>query len=55
MTKVVNSKLQLETKYKVKVDVGFVQYLVEADRVVVTRFYLSRIYRKMNYLAYSYC
>ena len=50
-----NHKLQLETKFKVRVDVGFLQCIVEADRVVITRFYLSRIYRRMNYLASAYC
>ena len=47
-----NLKLVLFTKFKVSVDIGFLQYTVEGDKIVILRLYLSKIYRKMNYLAY---
>lgn len=47
-----NLKLILFTKFKVSVDIGFLQYTTEGDKLVVLRLYLSKIYRKMNYLAY---
>lgn len=45
-------KLVLFTKFKVAVDIGFLQYAVDHDKLVVLRLYLSKIYRKMNYLAF---
>jgi hypothetical protein len=45
-------KLILFTKFKVSVDIGFIQYAVDHDKLVVLRLYLSKIYRKMNYLAF---
>jgi len=45
-------KLVLFTKFKVSVDIGFLQYTLEGDKVIILRLYISKIYRKMNYLAY---
>jgi hypothetical protein len=49
---IINMKLILFTKFKVSVDIGFLQYTVEGDKLVILRLYLSKIYRIMNYLAY---
>ena len=45
-------KLILFTKFKVSVDVGFLQYALEQDKLLILRLYVSKIYRKMNYLPY---
>lgn len=47
-------KVCLETKFKIKIDIGFLQYSVDGDKLTIFRVYMSRIYRKMNYTAFVY-
>ena len=47
-------KIILQTKFKVQVDLGFLQYSLDGDKITVFRIYISRIYRKMNYTAFTY-
>lgn len=47
-------KIVLQTKFKVEVDLGFLQYSVDGDKITIFRIYISKIYRRMNYLGYSY-
>ncbi len=46
------NKLILVTKFKVNVDIGFIQYSLDHEKVTIFRFYISKIYRRMNYLGY---
>lgn len=47
-------KIILQTKFKVQVDLGFLQYSLDGDKITVFRIYISKIYRKMNYTAFTY-
>lgn len=47
-------KIVLQTKFKVEVDMGFLLYSVDGDKVTIFRIYVSKIYRKMNYLGFIY-
>ena len=47
-------KIILHTKFKVEVDLGFLLYSVDGDKLTIFRIYVSKIYRKMNYLGYIY-
>ena len=47
-------KIMLQTKFKVQVDLGFLQYSLDGDKISIFRIYISRIYRKMNYTAFTY-
>jgi hypothetical protein len=47
-------KIILHTKFKVEVDLGFLLYSVDGDKLTIFRIYISKIYRKMNYLGYIY-
>lgn len=47
-------RIVLQTKFKVEVDLGFLQYSVDGDKITIFRIYISKIYRRMNYLGYSY-
>lgn len=47
-------RIVLQTRFKVEVDVGWLLYSVDGDKVTIFRVYLSKIYRKMNYLGFIY-
>jgi len=47
-------KIGLQTKFKVQVDLGFLQYSLDGDKITIFRIYISKIYRRMNYIAFSY-
>ncbi len=47
-------KLVLQTKFKVEVDLGFLLYSTDGDKLTIFRIYVSKIYRKMNYLGFIY-
>ena len=47
-------RIVLQTKFKVEVDLGFMLYSVDGDKLTIFRIYVSRIYRKMNYLGFIY-
>jgi hypothetical protein len=47
-------RIVLQTKFKVEVDVGFLQYSLDGDKLTVFRVYVSKIYRRMNYVGYVY-
>lgn len=47
-------KISLQTKFKILVDVGFLQYSLDGDKITIFRIYVSKIYRKMNYTAFAY-
>lgn len=47
-------RVMLQTKFKVEVDLGFLQYSVDGDKITIFRIYVSKIYRRMNYLGYVY-
>lgn len=47
-------KIALQTKFKIQVDIGFLQYSLDGDKLTIFRIYISRIYRKMNYTAFVY-
>jgi len=47
-------KIMLQTKFKVQVDLGFLQYSLDGDKISIFRIYISKIYRKMNYTAFAY-
>jgi len=47
-------RIILQTKFKVQVDLGFLQYSLDGDKITVFRIYISKIYRKMNYTAFTY-
>jgi hypothetical protein len=47
-------KIVLQTKFKVEVDLGFLQYSLDGDKLTVFRIYVSKIYRRMNYLGFIY-
>ena len=47
-------KITLQTKFKILVDVGFLQYSLDGDKITIFRVYVSRIYRRMNYTAFAY-
>lgn len=51
---IVTVKIQLLTKFKVEVDLGFLMYSVDGEKLTVFRVYVSRIYRKMNFLGFVY-
>lgn len=42
------------TKFKIQVDIGFIQYSLDGDKITIFRIYMSKIYRKMNYIAFVY-
>lgn len=44
----------LQTKFKIQVDLGFLQYSLDGDKITIFRIYISKIYRKMNYTAFVY-
>ena len=50
----VSLKIGLLTKFKVQVDLGFLQYSLDGDKITIFRIYISKIYRRMNYLAFAY-
>ena len=47
-------KVGLLTKFKVQVDLGFLQYSLDGDKITIFRIYISKIYRRMNYIAWTY-
>ena len=47
-------RIVLVTRFKVNVDIGFLQYLVDESKVTIFRIYISKIYRRMNYVGYVY-
>ena len=47
-------KIVLQTKFKVEVDLGFLLFSVDGDKLTIFRIYISKIYRKMNYLGFIY-
>ena len=47
-------RIVLMTKFKVEVDLGFLQYSLDGDKLTVFRIYVSKIYRRMNYVGYVY-
>lgn len=47
-------KIGLLTKFKVHVDLGFLQYSLDGDKITIFRMYISKIYRRMNYIAWTY-
>ena len=47
-------RILLQTKFKVEVDLGFLQYSLDGDKLTIFRIYISKIYRRMNYLGYIY-
>lgn len=47
-------KIILQTKFKILVDLGFLQYSLDGDKITIFRIYISKIYRKMNYTAFTY-
>lgn len=47
-------RILLQTKFKVEVDIGFLQYSLDGDKLTLFRIYLSKIYRRMNYIGYVY-
>jgi hypothetical protein len=47
-------RILLQTKFKVEVDLGFLQYSLDGDKLTIFRIYLSKIYRRMNYIGYVY-
>lgn len=47
-------KIGLLTKFKVQVDLGFLQYSLDGDKISIFRVYISKIYRRMNYIAFTY-
>ena len=47
-------KISLLTKFKVQVDLGFLQYSLDGDKITIFRIYISKIYRRMNYIAFVY-
>ena len=47
-------RVMLQTKFKEEVDLGFLQYSVDGDKITIFRIYVSKIYRRMNYLGYVY-
>lgn len=47
-------KIVLHTKFKVEVDLGFLLYSVDGDKLTIFRIYVSKIYRKMNYIGFIY-
>ena len=47
-------KIGLLTKFKVQVDLGFLQYSLDGDKITIFRIYISKIYRRMNYIAFTY-
>jgi hypothetical protein len=49
-----SAKIVLQTKFKVEVDLGFLLYSVDGDKLTIFRIYVSKIYRKMNYLGFIY-
>jgi len=44
----------LQTKFKVEVDLGCLQYSLDGDKLTIFRIYVSKIYRRMNYIGYIY-
>lgn len=44
----------LQTKFKVEVDLGFLQYSLDGDKLTIFRIYISKIYRRMNYVGFIY-
>jgi len=44
----------LQTKFKVEVDLGLLQYSLDGDKLTIFRIYVSKIYRRMNYVGYVY-
>jgi hypothetical protein len=47
-------KISLLTKFKVSVDLGFLQYSLDGEKITIFRIYISKIYRRMNYIAFTY-
>lgn len=47
-------RLMLVTKFKVEVDLGFLQYSLDGEKLTIFRIYISKIYRRMNYIGYVY-
>lgn len=47
-------RIVLQTKFKVEVDLGFLQYSLDGDKLTIFRVYVSKIYRRMNYVAFVY-
>lgn len=50
----ISLRILLQTKFKVEVDIGFLQYSLDGDKLTLFRIYLSKIYRRMNYIGYVY-
>lgn len=44
----------LQTKFKINVEIGFVQYFIYQNKLTITRIYVGKIYRNMNYTAFVY-
>ena len=44
----------LQTKFKVEVDLGFLQYSLDGDKLTIFRIYASKIYRRMNFVGFIY-
>lgn len=47
-------RVVLVTKFKVEVDLGFLQYSLDGDKLTLFRVYVSKIYRRMNYVGFVY-
>ena len=47
-------RVMLQTKFKVEVHLGFLQYSLDGDKLTLFRIYVSKIYRKMNYVSFVY-
>lgn len=47
-------RVVLQTRFKVEVDLGFLQYSLDGDKLTVFRIYVSKIYRRMNYVGFVY-
>ena len=47
-------RIMLQTKFKVEVDLGCLQYSLDGDKLTIFRIYISKIYRRMNYVGYIY-
>jgi hypothetical protein len=47
-------RIMLQTKFKVEVDLGFLQYSLDGDKLTIFRIYVSKIYRRMNYVGFVY-
>jgi hypothetical protein len=50
----ISVRIMLQTKFKVEVDLGFLQYSLDGDKLTIFRIYISKIYRRMNYVGYVY-